>query len=274
MRFLDAVIFTFIIYLDHADGIFWLNDNIAEILAASCYKEVFSCQIRNASTDWLPLFCFKVFLNGLYLFWLYTIRKVSAVSLMPALLPAVVCHTNESLNKFCIVWGLVNGGRPTSELPSHLMNHEVKKLATNGKYRVIYHAHTTNVIALTFVLPLEDKVFTRELWEMATECPVVFPDGVGVVPWMVPGGRDIAVATSELMKKYDVAIWAHHGMFAAGEDFDLTFGLMQTVEKSAEILVKMLSMQPNKRQTITPQNFRDLAVDFKVTLPEEFLYEK
>ena len=173
-----------------------------------------------------------------------------------------------------IVWGLVNGGRPTSELPSHLMNHEVKKLATNGKYRVIYHAHTTNVIALTFVLPLEDKVFTRELWEMATECPVVFPNGVGVVPWMVPGGRDIAVATSELMKKYDVAIWAHHGMFAAGEDFDLTFGLMHTVEKSAEILVKMLSMQPNKRQTITPQNFRDLAVDFKVTLPEEFLYEK
>ena len=61
-----------------------------------------------------------------------------------------------------IVWGLVNGGRPTSELPSHLMNHEEKKLATNGKYRVIYHAHTTNVIALTFVLPLEDKVFTRE----------------------------------------------------------------------------------------------------------------
>ena len=91
---------------------------------------------------------------------------------------------------------------------------------------------------------------------------------------MVPGGRDIAVATSELMKKYDVAIWAHHGMFAAGEDFDLTFGLMHTVEKSAEILVKMLSMQPNKRQTITPQNFRDLARDFKVTLPEEFLYEK
>ena len=173
-----------------------------------------------------------------------------------------------------ICWGLVNGGRPTSELPSHLMNHEVKMQATGGKHRVIYHAHTTNVSALTFVLPLEDEVFTRELWEMATECPVVFPDGIGVVGWMVPGGRDIAVATSELMKKYDVAIWAHHGMFASGEDFDLTFGLMHTVEKSAEILVKMLSMRPDKLQTITPQNFRDLAVDFQVTLPERFLYEK
>jgi len=91
---------------------------------------------------------------------------------------------------------------------------------------------------------------------------------------MVPGGRDIAVATSELMKQYDVAIWAHHGTFAAGEDFDITFGLMHTVEKSAEILVKMLSMRPDKLQTITPQNFRDLAKDFHVTLPEKFLYEK
>lgn len=49
---------------------------------------------------------------------------------------------------------------------------------------------------------------------------------------------------------------------------------MNTVEKSAEILVKVLSMMSNKRQTITPENLRDLAVDFKVTLPEKFLYER
>ncbi|WP_055666197.1 rhamnulose-1-phosphate aldolase [Desnuesiella massiliensis] len=185
-----------------------------------------------------------------------------------------VIELDDRGESYRICWGLVNGDRPTSELPSHLMNHEVKMIASSRKHRVIYHAHTTNVIALTFVLPLEDKVFTRELWEMATECPVVFPDGVGVVPWIVPGGRDIAVATSELMKKYDVAIWAHHGMFCSGEDFDITFGLMHTVEKSAEILVKTLSMRPDKLQTITPQNLRDLAKDFKVMLPEEFLYDK
>ena len=185
-----------------------------------------------------------------------------------------IIEVDDKGENYRILWGLVNGGRPTSELPSHLMNHEVKKEVSGGAHRVIYHAHTTNVIALTFVLPLKDEVFTRELWEMATECPVVFPSGIGVVEWMVPGGNDIAVATSKLMKQYDVAIWAHHGMFCSGEDFDLTFGLMHTVEKSAEILVKMLSMRPDKVQTITPQNFRDLAVDFKVSLPEKFLYEK
>lgn len=185
-----------------------------------------------------------------------------------------VLQLDERGENYRILWGLVNGGRPTSELPSHLMNHEVKKAVSGGAHRVIYHAHPANVIALTFVLPLEDEVFTRELWEMATECPVVFPDGIGVVGWMVPGGRDIAVATSELMRQYDVAVWAHHGMFCSGEDFDLTFGLMHTVEKAAEILVKVLSMGAGKRQTIKPEEFRALARDFKVSLPEKFLYEK
>ncbi|MCR4695614.1 MAG: rhamnulose-1-phosphate aldolase [Pseudobutyrivibrio sp.] len=185
-----------------------------------------------------------------------------------------IVEIDETGTNYRICWGLVNGGRPTSELPTHLMNHQVKKQTKGDDMRVIYHCHPANVIALTFVLPLKDQVFTRELWEMATECPVVFPDGIGVVPWMVPGGREIGEKTSELMKKYDVAIWAHHGMFVAGENFDMAFGLMHTVEKSAEILVKVMSMSKEKLQTIKPDEFRDLAREFKVTLPEKFLYEK
>ncbi|MBP5298196.1 MAG: rhamnulose-1-phosphate aldolase [Lachnospiraceae bacterium] len=182
-----------------------------------------------------------------------------------------IISVDDKGENYKVLWGLKNNARPTSELPTHLMNHEVKKLSTDGKYRVIYHAHPVNLIALTFVLPLEDRVFTRELWETMTECPVIFPSGVGVVPWMVPGGRDIALATVEKMKEYDVAVWAHHGLFASGEDFDLTFGLMHTVEKASEVLVKILSMTDRRRQTISPEGFRDLARDFNIVLPEKFL---
>lgn len=184
-----------------------------------------------------------------------------------------IIEVNESGTQYRIVWGLKNGGRPSSELPSHLMNLEVCK-RRNPDIRVVYHCHPTNTIALTFVLPLDGEVFTRELWEMATECPIVFPEGIGMVPWMVPGGREIAVATSEIMKTQDVAIWAHHGMFVCGTDFDVTFGLMHTVEKAAEILVKVLSMTGRKRQTITPDNFRALNEPFGVLINERFLYEK
>lgn len=44
-----------------------------------------------------------------------------------------IIKVDETGEKYKIVWGLVNGGRPTSELPSHLMNHQVKKKATNGR---------------------------------------------------------------------------------------------------------------------------------------------
>lgn len=185
-----------------------------------------------------------------------------------------IIQVDETGEKYQIQWGLASGGRPTSELPAHLMNMEVKKLATNGAHRVIYHAHTPSVIALTFVLPLTSESFTRELWEMMTECPVIFPSGIGVVEWMVPGGRKIAVETSKLMTEFDAVIWAHHGIFCSGEDFDLTFGLMHTIEKAADIYIKVRSMVPVKRQTIMPQDFRDLAEEFGVNLPEKYLYEK
>ena len=110
-----------------------------------------------------------------------------------------VVEINDRGDAYRVRWGLVNGGRPTSEFPTHFMNHSVRAAATDGATRVIYHAHTPNVIAMTYVLPLTDRDFSRALWKSATECPVVFPGGVGVVPWMVPGGADIAMATCEKM---------------------------------------------------------------------------
>ncbi|MBQ2509708.1 MAG: rhamnulose-1-phosphate aldolase [Erysipelotrichaceae bacterium] len=184
-----------------------------------------------------------------------------------------IIRVSEDGSKYKIVYGLVNGGKPTSELPTHLMNLEVLKKRDPG-LRVVYHAHPANTIALTFVLPLDGEIFTREIWEMETECPIVFPKGIGVVEWMVPGGRDIAIRTCEIMKTQDVAVWYHHGIFVTGHDFDEAFGLMHTVEKAAEMLVKVLSMSDRKVNTITPEGFRKIAVDFKVDLDERYLYEK
>ncbi len=182
-----------------------------------------------------------------------------------------IVEINDAGSAWRIVWGLAGGAVPTSEFPTHFMNHSVRKRVTGGANRVIYHCHATNVIALTYVLPLTDRDFTRPLWQSATECPVVFPEGVGVVPWMVPGGVDIARATSEKMETYQAAVWAQHGLFASGSDFDTTFGLAHTIEKSAEIYVKVLSCGQGVRQTITDDNLRAIARDFGVTLNEAFL---
>lgn len=142
----------------------------------------------NAPGEWTPIGTEVPGLAGEFFLVTGSGKYFRNIIVDPEVCLAII-ELDETGCNYRIRWGLVEGGRPTSELPTHLMNHEVKKKLTNGKHRVIYHAHTTNTIALTFVLPLDDKVFTRELWESATECPVVFPDGVGVVGWMVPGGK-------------------------------------------------------------------------------------
>lgn len=88
-----------------------------------------------------------------------------------------------------IVWGLEAGAKPTSEFPSHYMSHWRPCCGYGGNCRVIYHAHTPNLIALTYVLPLTDRDFTRALWSSATECPVVFPEGVAWCRGWIPAVR-------------------------------------------------------------------------------------
>ena len=182
-----------------------------------------------------------------------------------------ILEINDAGDSWRIVWGLEKGGKPTSEFPSHFLNHSVRLKATNGKNRVIYHAHPGNLIAMTYILRLTSCNFSRALWQSATECPVVFPQGVGVVEWMVPGGRDIALATSELMAEFPAVVWAHHGLFVSGQDLDEAFGLMHTIENAARIFMLVTSSGMPIMQTITDADIRAIARDFGITVREDFL---
>ncbi|HEF0125398.1 rhamnulose-1-phosphate aldolase [Citrobacter youngae] len=163
-----------------------------------------------------------------------------------------------------ILWGLTHEAVPTSELPAHFLSHCARIKATNGKDRVIMHCHATNLIALTYVLENNTALMTRKLWEGSTECLVVFPDGVGILPWMVPGTDEIGQATAEEMQKHSLVLWPFHGVFGSGPTLDEAFGLIDTAEKSAEVLVKIYSMGGMK-QTITREELIALGKRFGVT---------
>lgn len=133
-----------------------------------------------------------------------------------------------------LLWGFNDGGKFTSEFPAHLMSH-VSRLSKDPENRVILHAHPTYTLAMNHIHPLEEKAFTRTIWGMCTECIVVFPDGIGVLPWMVCGNNEIGLATAEKMKEYRIVVWGLHGLFCSGKDLDEAFGLMETVEKAAQL---------------------------------------
>ena len=89
-----------------------------------------------------------------------------------------------------LLWGFADGGQFTSEFPAHMMSH-VARLKVDPKNRVVMHCHPANLLAMTYVHDLDEKAFTRTLWQMCTECIVVFPEGVNVLPWMLCGTNEI-----------------------------------------------------------------------------------
>ena len=133
-----------------------------------------------------------------------------------------------------LLWGYKDGGRFTSELPAHLMSH-IARLKVDPENRVVMHCHPTNILAMTYVHPLDEKSFSHTLWTMSTECVVVFPEGVGVLPWMLCGTDEIGVATAKKMNDFRIVLWTNHGIYGAGKNLDETFGLIETVEKAAQI---------------------------------------
>ena len=161
-----------------------------------------------------------------------------------------------------LLWGFKDGGRPTSEFPAHMMSH-MARLSVDPENRVVMHSHPTNTLAMNFVHELDEKKFTHTLWEMCTECIVVFPEGVGVLPWMLCGTTEIGVATAKKMKEFRLVIWAMHGIYGAGKTLDETFGLIETVEKAAQIY--MLTAHLPRINTIKDEDMLKLLELFKVT---------
>lgn len=167
-----------------------------------------------------------------------------------------------------LLWGFADGGRFTSEFPAHMLSHAAR-LRVDADNRVVMHCHPTNLLAMTYVHSLEERAFTRTLWQMGTECAVVFPDGVNVLPWMLCGTNEIGEATAAKMATARLVVWAQHGIYGAGQDLDETFGLIETAEKAAEIYMKIAHLP--LVNTLDDAQMQQLAAHFGVKLREGYV---
>lgn len=184
-----------------------------------------------------------------------------------------VVELSEAGDAYRTVWGFEGGGRPTSELAAHVLIHEVKKEASCGASRVLYHCHPAPVVALSHALPADARVFTRLLWKMMTECAMVFPEGLGMVGCEVPGSMELARKTADEARAHNAVVWARHGLLATGATCDEAFGLMHVVVKAAEIYREACVMAggPDKVRLISDEELAALAAGLGVTLRPEYL---
>ena len=167
-----------------------------------------------------------------------------------------------------LLWGFTDGGQFTSEFAAHMMSHAAR-LVVNPDNRIYMHCHPTNLLAMTYVHELDEKAFTRTLWQMCTECIVVFPEGVNILPCVVCGTNQLGLDTAEKMKTARLVIWSQHGLSGMGNTLDEAFGLIETVEKAAEVYMKIADRK--RINTISDEILQGLADRFGLTPREGYL---
>jgi rhamnulose-1-phosphate aldolase len=168
---------------------------------------------------------------------------------------------------------IVRGDRergPTSEIAPHLYAHAARKRASRGADRAVLHTHPPNLIALSYAVALDTTSLTRLLWQMHTECIVVFPMGCGYVDWALPGSEELARATGKIMERRNMVLWQYHGIVAAGPDLNTAFGLIETAEKAADIYLKVAALGPVERR-LSYEQLTALARRFGVEPDPEIL---
>lgn len=167
-----------------------------------------------------------------------------------------------------LMWGYSDGGSFTSEIIMHLGVH-MQRLKKDKNHRVVMHAHPTATVSMTHIHSLDEKEFTKTLWGMCTECMVIFPDGVGVLPWMVSCSAKIGLASAEKFKEFRILIWALHGCTVTGNSLNEAFGLLETVEKGAELYMNICNSPC--RHSIDDEMLREIEKGFNLKAHEGWL---
>ena len=184
-----------------------------------------------------------------------------------------IVEMNASGDAYRVVWGFTDSGRPTSEFEAHLLIHEVCSKISDGADRVVYHAHTPNITALTTAFMLDSRVLSRVRWKSTTECIIASPEGVGVLGFVQPGSAELARATAELMNDFRAVVWSGHGIIACSETFDDTFGLIDSLEKAAGIYALARAMRGGDEAAnlLSDEQLRTICEGYGLEPNEDFL---
>jgi rhamnulose-1-phosphate aldolase len=86
---------------------------------------------------------------------------------------------------------------------------------------------------------------------------------------MVSSNPAIGLASAEKFNEYRILVWALHGCTVTGSSLDEAFGLLETVEKGAEIYMKTY-LSPVQHD-IDNEMLKDVAAAFNLTVREGLL---
>lgn len=111
-----------------------------------------------------------------------------------------------------------NFDRPTSEFNSHLAVHEDQVRDRGIAFHAVIHAQPPHLTLLSHVPDYQSTATLNAAilrWE--PETVVQLREGVGYLPFMVPGSDQLKAANVENLRTHQIVLWAKHGVMARSD---------------------------------------------------------
>jgi len=106
----------------------------------------------------------------------------------------------------------------TSEWNSHLAVHDDTIARGDTNFHAVMHAQPPHLVYLSHVPEYRDEAyFNRRLLRWEPETIVNLPQGVGVLPFMVPGSAQLMEANIAGLRTHRVVLWGKHGVMARSD---------------------------------------------------------
>jgi rhamnulose-1-phosphate aldolase len=106
----------------------------------------------------------------------------------------------------------------TSEWNSHLAVHRDYIARSGTNFHAIVHAQPLHLTYLSHVPRYQDTgVLSRLLLRWQPESIVNLPEGIGFIPFALPGSPDLMAATVEGLRRHRIVVWAKHGVMARSD---------------------------------------------------------
>jgi rhamnulose-1-phosphate aldolase len=108
--------------------------------------------------------------------------------------------------------------RLSSEFNSHVAIHEDQAAQTGTNFSAVAHAQPRFLTYLSHISQYRDETYlNRRLLRWQPELIVNLPEGIGLVPFQVPGSPELMQATVESLRKHRIAVWSKHGVVSRSD---------------------------------------------------------
>jgi rhamnulose-1-phosphate aldolase len=108
--------------------------------------------------------------------------------------------------------------RVTSEFNSHLAVHYDQVCATGTNFHAVVHAQPLHLTYLSHIPRYQDVTYLNtHLLRWQPENIINLPEGIGFIPFELPGSPDLMAGTLEALRSHRIVIWAKHGAMARSD---------------------------------------------------------